>query len=122
MSNLNFLFETGHNSVLAAGHNFWTDLICQIFQCADLVGNHFIFPVQRILTFRVGLQTARQCKDIGPLVKKGNLTPWQAMCLHLLFERACDEASFWHPYIALLPTELELMGTHPLLWSQVGIP
>ncbi|KAG0622727.1 hypothetical protein M758_3G118800 [Ceratodon purpureus] len=63
-------------------------------------------------------ETARQCQDIGPLVKKGNLSPWQAMCLHLLYERARGEASFWYPYIAVLPTELELIGTHPMLWPQ----
>jgi len=60
-----------------------------------------------------------QCEHIGPLVKKGNLSPWQAMCLHLLFERASGEASFWYPYIALLPTDLELVGTHPMLWPEV---
>jgi hypothetical protein len=52
---------------------------------------------------------------VGPLVKKGNLTSWQAMCLHLLYEWACDEASFWYPYIAVLLTELELIGAHPML-------
>lgn len=67
------------------------------------------------------LQSARKCDHIGSVVKEGNLSPWQAMCLHLLFERACGEASFWHPYIALLPTELELLGIHPMLWSQVRI-
>lgn len=64
-------------------------------------------------------QTARLCQDVGPLVKKSDLTPWQAMCLHLLYERARGETSFWYPYIAVLPKELELIGIHPMLWSQV---
>lgn len=63
-------------------------------------------------------ETARLCQDVGPLVKKSDLTPWQAMCLHLLYERARGETSFWYPYIAVLPKELELIGIHPMLWSQ----
>lgn len=63
-------------------------------------------------------ETALACPHVGPLIKRAEMTPWQGMCLHLLFERAKGHKSMWHPYIALLPTELEMVERHPLMWPQ----
>ncbi|PTQ28888.1 hypothetical protein MARPO_0152s0006 [Marchantia polymorpha] len=63
-------------------------------------------------------QTAATCPDVGPIADRAHLSPWQAMCLHLLCERARGEKSPWYPYISLLPSELQMAGAHPMLWPQ----
>ncbi|KAG6541758.1 hypothetical protein Mapa_016770 [Marchantia paleacea] len=63
-------------------------------------------------------QTAATCPDVGPIADRAHLSPWQAMCLHLLCERARGEKSTWYPYISLLPSELQMAGAHPMLWPQ----
>lgn len=60
--------------------------------------------------------TAARCSVVGPLV--GHLTPWQALCLHLLWERALGNRSFWGPYIAVLPSEAQAATMLPLIWSE----
>lgn len=69
----------------------------------------------------VCVQTAATCPYVGPITETAQLTPWQAMCLHLLCERARGEKSPWYPYITLLPSELQMAGSHPMLWPQVII-
>ncbi|KAL2620874.1 hypothetical protein R1flu_001079 [Riccia fluitans] len=63
-------------------------------------------------------ETAANCPYVGPIADVAQLSPWQAMCLHLLCERARGEKSPWYPYIALLPSELQMAGAHPMLWPQ----
>ncbi|KAG2423002.1 hypothetical protein HXX76_015600 [Chlamydomonas incerta] len=58
--------------------------------------------------------TARGSAACGRLVAEAGLNEWQALLLHLLCERAAGEASFWAPYIAVLPQD---MSYHPLLWG-----
>ena len=65
------------------------------------------------------MQTALACPDVGPLIEKAGLSPWQGLCLHLLFERAKGCKSTWDPYISLLPSELDMVEQHPLFWPQV---
>lgn len=64
-------------------------------------------------------QTASRCSDIGALVAKHDLTGWQSLVLHLLWEKRKGPASFWAPYIACLPGMEEMTLSHPLLWPQV---
>lgn len=61
------------------------------------------------------LATATGSPFCGALIEAHDLSSWQAMCLHLLTERAAGPASRWHAYIATLPNEDDL-STHPLLW------
>lgn len=65
------------------------------------------------------MQTAQACLHVGPLIERSGLTTWQGLCLHLLFERAKGTKSSWYPYLALLPTELEMTELHPLMWPPV---
>ncbi|MCO5568024.1 hypothetical protein L7F22_021720 [Adiantum nelumboides] len=63
-------------------------------------------------------QTARACPHVGPVMERAGLTAWQGLCLHLLFERARGIKSMWYPYLALLPSESEMVELHPLMWPQ----
>ncbi|KAG2447665.1 hypothetical protein HYH02_007581 [Chlamydomonas schloesseri] len=58
--------------------------------------------------------TARGSAGCGRLIAEAGLNEWQALLLHLLCERAAGAASFWEPYIAVLPKD---MSHHPLLWG-----
>ncbi|CAI5512549.1 unnamed protein product, partial [Closterium sp. Naga37s-1] len=59
--------------------------------------------------------TAMECPVIGPLSRAAQLTGWQTLLLHLLWERAKGQGSFWEDYIAMLPYEQEMSRTHPLM-------
>lgn len=65
------------------------------------------------------MQTAQACPHVGPLIRRFGMTAWQGLCLHLLLERARGFKSSWYPYLALLPTELEMVELHPLMWPPV---
>ena len=57
--------------------------------------------------------TAASSPYCGALVDQAGLKTWQAMCLHLLTERAAGPASRWAHYLATLPP----LPDHPLLWT-----
>ncbi|KAI5064839.1 hypothetical protein GOP47_0019534 [Adiantum capillus-veneris] len=63
-------------------------------------------------------QTARACPHVGSVIQSAGLTAWQGLCLHLLYEKARGIGSMWHPYLALLPSEPEMVELHPLMWPQ----
>lgn len=67
-------------------------------------------PTKLLMTF----QTAELSERCGDLVRDAKLTEWQALVLHLLVERAAGEASFWGPYVGLLPDQ----NSHPLFWGK----
>ena len=50
--------------------------------------------------------TARGSPACGRLVAEAGLNEWQALLLQLLCERAAGEASFWAPYVAVLPQDM----------------
>ncbi|CAI5955911.1 unnamed protein product [Closterium sp. NIES-65] len=56
-----------------------------------------------------------ECPVIGPLSRAAQLTGWQTLLLHLLWERAKGQGSFWEAYIAMLPDEQEMSRTHPIM-------
>lgn len=60
-------------------------------------------------------QTAVKCPLLGPRIEEHSLNSWQALCAHLLCERA-RARSFWAPYIEALPSETVMQWAHPLLW------
>eukprot|EP00850_Spirogloea_muscicola_P008112 SM000042S15379 [mRNA] locus=s42:599324:603053:- [translate_table: standard] len=64
----------------------------------------------------MSIETANACPSIGPAIRQANMSPWQALCFHLLYERSLGHGSFWHPYIDALPCEEELQHKHPLMW------
>ncbi|CAI5965186.1 unnamed protein product [Closterium sp. NIES-64] len=61
-----------------------------------------------------------ECPVIGPLSRAAQLTGWQTLLLHLLWERAKGQGSFWEAYIAMLPDEQEMSRTHPLMLPDVS--
>ncbi|MEW5299247.1 MAG: hypothetical protein WDW36_002280 [Sanguina aurantia] len=56
------------------------------------------------------LTTAQASPEYGTLIVSAGLNEWQALLLHLLAERAQGPLSFWAPYLAVLPDQLQ----HPL--------
>ncbi|GJP38849.1 hypothetical protein CLOM_g653 [Closterium sp. NIES-68] len=65
----------------------------------------------------MNVQTAMECPVIGPVSRASKLTGWQTLLLHLLWERAKGEGSFWEAYVAVLPYEHEMAQSHPLMCS-----
>ena len=61
--------------------------------------------------------TARASPFCGELIDRADLQQWQAMCLHLLTERAAGPQSRWWPYLEHLPD----MSGHPLLWDDAAV-
>ena len=45
------------------------------------------------------VDTATESPHSGGLVDRAGLGQWQAMCLHLLTERAAGDGSRWAPYL-----------------------
>eukprot|EP00850_Spirogloea_muscicola_P007666 SM000039S14496 [mRNA] locus=s39:440127:443841:- [translate_table: standard] len=69
----------------------------------------------------MSIETANACPSIGPAIRQANLSSWQALCFHLLYERSLGNSSFWHPYIDSLPCEEELQHNHPLMWPMIPL-
>ena len=67
----------------------------------------------------VCMQTAKQCAILGPLIRRQRLNDWQALILHLLWEREKGSGSFWAPYISMLPPQAAGDASHPLSWDEV---
>lgn len=108
----------GHNPCNLRLHSFPPDSATPGF--ATIAGPGGIRKGQTIVQVRIQAfmseYTAQACPHVGPIIRCSGMTAWQGLCLHLLVERAKGIESSWHPYLALLPTELQMVELHPLMW------
>jgi len=63
-------------------------------------------------------ESAAASSYCGDLLEHHHLSDWQALCLHLLCERAAGDRSRWSPYLSSLPSDIRW---HPLGWSDSRI-